>query len=184
MTYILQNLLILCFYVLCLVAQSCLTLCDPMDCSLPGSSVHGDFPGKNTRVDCHALLQGIFPTQGLNPGVPHCRPILCCLSHQGNPLFLSVQLSPSVVSDSVTPWIAACQAPLSITTPGVYSNSCPSSQWCHPAISSSVIPSPMPNPSQHQGLSQWVNSSHEVATVLEFQLQHQSFQWTPRTDLL
>ena len=47
--------------VLCLVAQSCPTLCDPMDCSLPGSSVHGDSPGKNTGVGCHALLQGIFP---------------------------------------------------------------------------------------------------------------------------
>ena len=44
--------------------------------------------------------------------------------------------------------------------------------------------SPAPNPSQHQSLFQWVNSSHEVAKVLEFQLQHQSFQWTPRTDLL
>ena len=43
---------------------------------------------------------------------------------------------------------------------------------------------PAPNPSQHQGLFQWVNSSHEVAKVLEFQLQHQSFQWTPRTYLL
>ena len=43
---------------------------------------------------------------------------------------------------------------------------------------------PGPNPSQHQGLFQWVNSSHEVAKVLEFQLQHQSFQWTPRTHLL
>ena len=43
---------------------------------------------------------------------------------------------------------------------------------------------PAPNPSQHQGLFQWVNSSHELAKVLEFQLQHQSFQWTPRTDLL
>ena len=43
---------------------------------------------------------------------------------------------------------------------------------------------PAPNPSQHQGLFQWVNSSHEVAKVLEFQLQHQSFQRTPRTDLL
>ena len=54
-------------------------------CSLPGSSVHGDSPGKNTGVDCHALLQGIFPTQGSNPGLPHCRQILYCLSHQGNP---------------------------------------------------------------------------------------------------
>ena len=52
--------------VLCLVTQSCLTLCDPMDCSSPGSSVHGDSPGKNTGVGCHALLQGIFPSQGLN----------------------------------------------------------------------------------------------------------------------
>ena len=47
--------------------QSYLTLCDPMDCSPPGSSVHGiDSPGKNTGVGCHALLQGIFPTQGSN----------------------------------------------------------------------------------------------------------------------
>ena len=43
---------------------------------------------------------------------------------------------------------------------------------------------PDPNPSQHQGLFQWVNSSHEVAKVLEFQLQHQSYQYTARTDLL
>ena len=50
------------------VAQSCLTLSNPMDCSLPGSSVHGDSPGKNTGVGCHALLQEIFPTKGLNPG--------------------------------------------------------------------------------------------------------------------
>ena len=50
-----------------LVTQSCLTLCDPMDCSPSGSSVHGDSPGKNTGVGCHFLLQGIFPTQGSNP---------------------------------------------------------------------------------------------------------------------
>ena len=45
----------------CLVSQSYLTLCDSVDCSLPGSSVHGDSPG---RVGCHAFLQGIFPAQG------------------------------------------------------------------------------------------------------------------------
>ena len=50
-------------YVLCLVAQSCPTLCDPMDCRPLGSSVHGDFPGKNTVVGCLTLHQGIFPTQ-------------------------------------------------------------------------------------------------------------------------
>ena len=72
--------------VLCLVTQLCLTLCDSMDCSPPGSSVHGDSPGNNTEVGCHALLQGIFPIQGLKPGLPHCRRILYHLSHQGSPI--------------------------------------------------------------------------------------------------
>ena len=71
--------------VLCLVAQSCLTLCDPMNCNPPGSSVHADSPGKNTEVGCHDLCQGIFPTQGWNPGLPHLRQILYGLSHQGSP---------------------------------------------------------------------------------------------------
>ena len=53
-----------------------------MDCSLPDSSVHGDSPSKNTRVGRHALLQGIYPTKGSNPGLPHCRRILYRLSHQ------------------------------------------------------------------------------------------------------
>ena len=56
-----------------LVTQWYPTVCDPMYCSLPGSSVCGDSPGKNTGVGGHALLQGIFPTQGWNPGVLHCR---------------------------------------------------------------------------------------------------------------
>ena len=60
-------------YVLCLVTQSCPTLCSPMDCSPPGFSVHGGSPGKNTGVGCHSLLQEIFPNQGLNPGLPYCR---------------------------------------------------------------------------------------------------------------
>ena len=68
--------------VLCLVAHSCLTLCDSMDCSPPGSSVHGDSPGKNTRVGCYACLQGIFPTWRSNPCLLHCRSILYCLNHQ------------------------------------------------------------------------------------------------------
>ena len=59
------------------VVQSCLTLCNPMDCSLPGSSLHGiDSPGKSTGVGCHFLLQGIFPTQGSNLGLPHSRQTL------------------------------------------------------------------------------------------------------------
>ena len=55
--------------------QLCLTLCDPMDYSPPGSPVHG----------CHALLQGIFPTQGSNPGLPHRKQTPYHLSHQGIP---------------------------------------------------------------------------------------------------
>ena len=69
----------------CSTAQLCLTLCDPMDCSPPGSSVHEDSPGKSTGVGCHALLQGIFPTQGSNPGLLR---ILYHLSHQGRPRIL------------------------------------------------------------------------------------------------
>ena len=73
-------LLVLCA-VLCLVTQSCPTLCNSMDCSPSGFSVHGDSPCKNTEVVCHALLQGIFPTQGSNPSLPHCKQILYRLSH-------------------------------------------------------------------------------------------------------
>ena len=94
------------------VAQSCPTLCNPMNHSTPGLPVHPQLPEfTQTRV------------------------------HQ--------------VGDAIQP--------------------------SHPLLSPSP---PAPNPSQHQGLFQWVNSSHEVAKVLEFQPQHQSFQWTPRTDLL
>ena len=74
---------------LCLVIQSCLTLCYPIYCSLPGFSVHGDTPGKNTGVGCHAILQVLLLTQGLNPGLPDCRQILYHLSHQGNPRILT-----------------------------------------------------------------------------------------------
>ena len=97
--------------------------------------------------------------------------------------FSSVQ-SLSHVWLFATPWIAARQTSLSIT------NSQPSNSW--PRVGDAIQPShsllspspPAPNPSQHQGLFQWVNSSHEVAKLLGFQLQHQSFQWTPRTYLL
>ena len=75
---------------MCVLHRSalCLTLPDPMDCSTPGSSVYGIFPVKNPRVGCHFLLQGIFPTQGLNPHLLcllHCKWILYPLSHQGSP---------------------------------------------------------------------------------------------------
>ena len=71
-------------FVLCLVAPLCPTLCDPMDYNPPGSSVDADSPGRNTEVSYHALLQVIFPTQGLNPGLPHSWGALYHLSHQGS----------------------------------------------------------------------------------------------------
>ena len=70
-------------------AQSHQTLCHPMDRSLPGSSVYGIFPGKNTGVACHDFLQGIFLTQGSNLHLMcllHCRWILYQLSHKGSPI--------------------------------------------------------------------------------------------------
>ena len=70
------------FYKCSEVTQSCLTLCDPLDGS-PTRFLHPwDFSGKNTGVGCHLLLQGIFPTQGLNPGLLHCRQTPYPLSYQ------------------------------------------------------------------------------------------------------
>ena len=94
------------------VAQSCPTLCDPMDCSTPGFFVHHQFL-QFTQTHVHWVSGAIQPS--------------------------------------------------------------------HPLPSPS---SPTFSLSQHQGLFKWVSSSHQVAKVLEFQLQHQSFQWTLRTDLL
>ena len=67
-----------------LIIQSCPTLCNPMDCCLPGSSVHGILQARR-RVGCHAFLQGIFLTQGSNPGLLQFGQILYCLRHQGSP---------------------------------------------------------------------------------------------------
>ena len=65
------------------VAESCLTLCDPTNCKPTRLPHPWNFPGKSTGVDCHFLLQGIFPTQGSNWGLPRCRQTLYHLSHQG-----------------------------------------------------------------------------------------------------
>ena len=100
--------------------------------------------------------------------------------------FSTVQSSHSVLSDSLRSYeLQHSRPPCPSPTAGVYPNPCPLSQWCHPAISSSVIPfSSCPQSFPASVSFQWVISSHQVAKVLEFQLQHQSFQWTPRTDLL
>ena len=76
--------------------QSCPTLCNPMDCSPPVRLLcPWDSPGKNTGVGGHSLLQGIFLTQGSNPGLLHCRQILDHLSHQGRQVNLEYSKKPS-----------------------------------------------------------------------------------------
>ena len=72
-------------------AQSCPTFCDPMDGSLLASSVHGIFPGKNTGVGSHFLLQGFFLTQGSNLGLLHCRQTLYRLSHQNQLIYFCLK---------------------------------------------------------------------------------------------
>ena len=74
------------------VAQSCLTLCDPMDLYPTRLLCPWSFPDKNTGIGSHSLLQRIFPTQGLNPGLLHCRQILYQLNHQRSPLGKSKHL--------------------------------------------------------------------------------------------
>ena len=69
-------------------------ICDPVDCSPTGSFIHVDSPGKNTEVGCHALLQGIFPTQESNPGLLHCRQIVYHLNYQGSPWILNCIAHP------------------------------------------------------------------------------------------
>ena len=99
----------------------------------------------------------------------------------------SVQFSRSVVYDSLRPHESQharppCPSPVLLEFIQTHAHRVSDAiQPSHPLLSPTP---PVLNPSQHQNLFQWVNSSHEVAKVLEFQLQHKSFQWTPRTDLL
>ena len=72
---------------LCLVTQLCPTLCDPMNCGLPGSSVRGDSPGKNTGMGSLSLLQEIFLTQKSNQGLMHCKQIPLPVELPGKPVF-------------------------------------------------------------------------------------------------
>ena len=90
------------------------------------------------------------------------------------------------MSDSLQPHgLQHTRLPCPSPTPGACSNSCASSRWCHATVLSSAIPfSSAFNLSQHQGLFQWVSPLHQVAKVLELQLQDQFFQWIFRTDFL
>ena len=98
----------------------------------------------------------------------------------------SVQFSHSVMSNSSWPHgLQHARLPCPSPTPEACSNSCPLSWWCHPIISSSVVPfSSCLQSSSASGSLPGVSSSHQVAKVLDLQLQHQSFQWIFRTDLL
>ena len=135
---------------------------------------------KNDIIGLSNLTKGTIniPTQKQS--------LLAVNEHHSRYFVSSVQFSHSVVSDSL--W------PHDRSMPGlpVHHQLLESTQthvhWVGDAIQPShplLAPSPpAPNPSQHQGLFQWVSCSHQVAKVLEFQVQHQSFQWTPRTDIL
>ena len=135
-----------------------------------------DFTGKNTGMGCHFLLQGIFPIQGSNMWLTQS-----ILSLQ----FSSAQFSHSVVSICDSMNCSMPGLPVHQQLPEFTKTHVP---WISDIIRRShslSLPSlPAFNLSQHQGLFKWDSSSHQVAKVLEFQLQHQSFQWTPRTDLL
>ena len=162
----------------CSVTQSCPTLCHSWTVTRQ-APLSMEF----SRQEYWSGLLLPTPQNLPDPGIKPMSPASPPLRHLESP---SVQFSGSIVSNSLRPHESQhARPPCPSPTPGVYPNSCPSSRWCLPAISSSIVPfSSCPNPSQHQGLFQWVNSSHEVAKGLEFQLQHQSFQWTPRTNLL
>ena len=149
------------------VAQSCLTLCDPMDCSTPGLPGHHQLP-EFTQTHVHWVGDAIqhlilcCPLLLLSPIPPSIR----VFSNEST--LLIIQFSHPVVLDSLRPhesWHA--RPPCPSPTPRVHSDSRVAIQPSHPLSSPS---SPAPNPSQHQSLFQWVSSSHDVAKVLEFQL--------------
>ena len=87
-----------------LVTQSCPSLCDPMDCSLPWLLCPWNSSGKNTGVGWHSLLQGVLLIQGSNLSLLHCRHILYYLSHQGNPaiLLLGIYLDKTLIKKLYT----------------------------------------------------------------------------------
>ena len=97
----------------------------------------------------------------------------------------SVQFSHSVMSNYLQPYgLQHARLPCLSPTSRACSNWCPSSRWYHPTISSSVISFSYLQSFPAESNLSWVSSSYQVAKVLEFQLQHQSFQWIFRTDFL
>ena len=147
-----------------------------MDCNTPSLPIHQQLL-EFTQTHVHWIGDAI---QASHPLAFPSLPAFKLSQHQ----FSSIH-SLSHVQLFATPWTVAHQPSLSIINSQILLNSGPLSWWCHLIISSSVTPSPPAfNLSQRQGIFQWVSASHQVAKVLEFQLQHQSFQWIFRTDFL
>ena len=169
-------------------------LFSPMDCSPPGSSVHG--------IPRQEYWSGI-PTPGdiPNPGIEpislrllHWQVYSLPLAPSGKP---NIKLKPCIYRHakhyqfiSVTQLCLTLCNPMDCSTPGfLVRHQLPELAQTHVyRVDDAIQPShPLSSPyhlSQHQGLFQWVSSFHQVAKVLEFQLQHQSFQWIFRTDFL
>ena len=167
------------------VAQSCLTLCEPMDYTVQG--IH------QARI----LEWVAFPfsrgssNRGIKPRLRQCRWILYQLNHTVKGQKKQPRLFSSV--SSVAQSCPTLCDPMDCSTPGLLAyHKLPEFtqahvHWVSDAIQlSHPLPSPSPLPSIFPSISlfKWFSSSHQVAKVLEFQLQHQSFQWIFRTDFL
>ena len=131
----------------------------------------------------HWLSLRSFPSASASHGAPP--PSLCwAYLTPDQRHFWVVLFSPSIMSNTLQPHgLQHIRFPYPSLFPRVCLNSCPLSWWCHPTISPSLL-SPALNYSQPQSLLQWVSSSHQVAKVLELQLQHQSCQWIVRVVFL
>ena len=114
-----------------------------MKCSVPGSYVHGDSPGKNTRAGCHAFILGIFPVQGWNPHLLNWQAGVFATrtTYRKRWARTKTQTGCSVSKSCQTLCHSMQHAtlPCPWSSPRVCSNSCPLSWWCHPTISSSLI---------------------------------------------
>ena len=178
----------------CAQSLSCSqTLCNPMDCS-PSGSPSMEFSRQKYWSRLPFPSQGDLPNLGIELTSLASLPLagrFFIIAPPGKPHFKIHRYCYQF--SSVTQWCPTLCNPMNCSMPGLPVHyqlpefTKTHVHWVGDAIQPShplSSPSPpTPNPSQHQGLFQWVSSSHEQAKVLEFQLQHQFFQWTPRTNL-
>ena len=184
----------------CLVPQIMLQLPLPVSFCVPGIARNSGSPGGQVSV----VARRAVPPCTVKGWAPHHQGYsirVQLITSQGisalwkrlnsevsfsfkNPL-ISLLLDSVVFNSLRHHGLQHTRLPCPSPTPGACSNSRPLSRWCHPTISSFVVPfSSHLQSFPHQGLFQWVSYSHQVGKVLEFQLQHQSFQWIFRTDFL